>query len=122
MVLGMTVVLSSCKKDDSPPPPPPYVPSFSATSMSQGTDIVFGITCVSDDFTYTKLVVTAPTAEQLQYAGTGAIVLRGEVVTVPDVFNKLSGNWTFAITGTISGGTNAGVGFTSTTSVNVSAK
>lgn len=123
ILLSMTMIYGSCNKNDDPDPTPaPYVPGFSATSMASGTDIIFGITCTTDDFTYTKMVVTAPTAEQIQYAGTGAIVLRGETVTVPDVFNRLSGTWNFAITGTISGGTNAGVGFTATTSVNVSAK
>ncbi|MFK5855438.1 MAG: hypothetical protein QM503_04850 [Bacteroidota bacterium] len=124
ILLSMVVVFGSCKKDDDDPEPEPvaYVPSFSATSIGQGTDIIFGVTCVTDDFTYTKLVVTAPTSEQMTYAGTGAIVLRGEVVTVPDVFNRLSGTWTFTTTGTISGGTNAGVGFVASTTVNVSAK
>ncbi len=123
LLLSMTFVYGGCNKDEDPTPTPtPYTPSFSATSIGSGTDIIFGITCITDDFTYTKLVVTAPTSETIQYAGTGAIVLRGETVTVPDVFNRLSGNWMFSITGTISGGTNAGVGFTATTSVNVSAK
>ena len=124
VLLSMTMVYGSCNKDDDDPEPTPtaYTPAFSATSISAGTDIMFGITCVTDDFTYTKLVVTAPTSETIQYAGTGAIVLRGETVTVPDLFNRLSGVWTFTVTGTISGGTNAGVGFTASTTVNVSAK
>ncbi len=119
----MTMIYGSCSKSSDPEPPPaPYVPSFSATSIAQDTDILFGVTCVTDDFTYTKLVVKVPTSESFTYTGTGAIVLKGEVVAVPDVFNRLSGTWTFTVTGTISGGTNAGTGFVTSTTLNVSAK
>ncbi len=118
----MTMVYGSCnEKDDPEPPPPAYVPTFKATSLASGIDIIFGVICTTDNFTFTKLVVTAPTTEQDTYVGTGAIVLSGETVPT-DVYPRLSGTWTFTITGTISGGTNAGTGFVTSTTVNVSAK
>ena len=122
ILLSMTMVYGSCNGNDDPEPEPDaYVPSFTATSMSSGLDIIFGVICVSDNFTYTKLVVRAPTSAQDTYVGTGAIVLSGETVFT-DVYPRLSGAWTFTITGTISGGTNAGTGFVTSTTVNVSAK
>lgn len=123
ILLSMTMVYSDCSgsKDDPEPEPVAYVPSFTVTSMASGLDIIFGVICTTDNFTYTKLVVTAPTTEQDTYVGTGAIVLSGETVAT-DVYPRLSGTWTFTVTGTISGGTNAGVGFVTAATVNVSAK
>ncbi len=125
MLLGMTIVLGSCKKEESTPDPTPapYVPSFNVISQNSGTGLIgFAIICATDDFTFTKLIVTAPTTEEFTYPGAGGIVVKGQQTPVPNIFNRISGTWTFQITGTISGGTNAGVGFTATTSASVSAK
>lgn len=123
LFLSMTLIYGSCEKDEDPEPAPvAYVPSFSVISQPGGDQLAFAVICATDDFTFTKLIVTAPTTEQFTYPGGGGIVVRGQQTVIPDIFNRISGTWSFQITGTISGGTNAGVGFNATTSMSVSAK
>jgi len=123
MLVSVSMVFMSCVKEDDPAPTPSaYVPTFNATSQADGTNIVFAIICITDNFTFTRLDIIAPTGASDQYVGTGQIVLQNSLEVIDTRYPRLSGNWTFKITGTVSGGANAGVGFISTATVNVSAK
>lgn len=128
ILLSMTMVYGSCNKDDDPAPPPPaYTPNFSATYYSQdvgGTDYLdFYITCTSDDWEMIKVKVVGPGGSlNEEYAGSGAIQLKGEPFTFPNYFLKLGGSWNFSITGNIKSGEHVGESFVVSTSLNISGK
>ncbi len=118
------IALPSCKKEKEPEPPPAaYVPVFQATSISfTGSDIDFAITCVTDDVEIIKVEVKYPGGLGNDVFTGPLLLIRNEPFTFPVVFPRLSGTWTFVMTGTIRTGTNIGTSFTATATVQVSGK
>lgn len=123
-VVSMTMIYGSCNKSDDTPEPTAYTPIFSATSISGnvgGVDAIeFAVVCTSDDVNITKIVVRAPDGNSYTY--TGGLFVQNQQMIIPDTFVKLSGTWSFTITGSVSGGTHNAEGFSASASVSVSAK
>ncbi len=123
-LVSVTMIYGSCNKTDDPVAPAPYLPGFNATSISGnvgGVEVIeFAIVCTTDDVNITKIEVHAPDGSTYTY--TGGLFVRNQQMIIPDTFVKLSGNWTFAITGSVSGGTHNAEGFNASAAVSVSAK
>lgn len=124
-LVSVTMIYGSCNKDSDPEPTPTaYAPIFSATSISGnvgGVEVIeFAVVCTSDDVNITKIVVRAPDGNTDTY--TGGMFVQNQKMIIPATFVKLSGTWSFTITGSVSGGTHNGEGFTGSASVSVSAK
>jgi hypothetical protein len=100
-----------------------YVPTFSSTSMAiDATTIDFYITCTSDDYDLVKVDVIYPGGLGTEtYTGPLNMTMNSPI-TFPNYFTRMSGTWTFKITGTISSGTHIGTSFLATTTVSVSGK
>jgi|APDOM4702015191_1054821.scaffolds.fasta_scaffold319640_1 hypothetical protein len=119
------ITATSCKKDEADPvtPPAAYVPVFSATSLAiDASTIDFYITCVTDDYELVKVEVIYPGGLGSETFTGPLMIVKGSPITFPNYFTRMSGNWTFRITGTIKSGTNTGTSFVATTSVSVSGK
>ncbi|PLX02623.1 MAG: hypothetical protein C0595_10165 [Marinilabiliales bacterium] len=123
-VVSMTMIYGSCNKDDEKVEPTAYVPSFNATSISGnvgGVEVIeFAVVCTSNDVNVTKIVVRAPDGNSYTY--TGGLFVQNQQMIIPDTFVKLSGTWSFTISGSVSGGTHNAEGFDASASVSVSAK
>jgi hypothetical protein len=108
MILSMSLLflfsmlaLPSCKKEkEEVIIVPAYVPVFSATSITlTGADIDFAITCVTDDVEIIKVEVKFP-------GGLGNEIFQGPLQMIkdqpfffPNPFVRISGTWTFIMTG-----------------------
>jgi len=104
---------------------PPYIPVFSPTYLivNQGNlDFLdFYITCVTDDWEMTKIIVSYPAGLGSEtYTGNGHITPAGSPFTFSNYFLKLGGTWTFTISGNIKSGVHLNQSFTSICSVVVS--
>ena len=124
LFLFSMLALPSCKKEkEEVIIPPAYVPVFSATSVTlTGADIDFAITCITDDVEIIKVEVKYP-------GGLGNDIFQGPLQMIkdqpfffPSPFPRLSGTWTFIMTGTIRSGTHVGKSFTAQATVQVSGK
>ncbi len=128
MFLAVVFTTSSCKKDDPDPEPEPtptdYRPRFTATSYTEFDAIAFYIVCSSDDYELIKVEVKSPGGLQdLTAGGGGSLILKGDPIEFnPPWFLRLSGTWTFIVTGTIKSGDHIGQSFTESCSVSVSGK
>jgi hypothetical protein len=100
-----------------------YVPTFSSTSIAiDATTIDFYITCTSDDYDLVKVDVIYPGGLGTEtYTGPLNMTMNSPI-TFPNFFTRMSGTWTFKITGTVSSGTHIGTSFVATTTVTVSGK
>lgn len=122
--VSMTMIYGSCNKSDDSVEPTAYTPGFNATSISGnvgGVEVIeFAVVCTTDDVNITKIVVRAPDGNSYTY--TGGLFVQNQQMIIPDTFVKLSGSWSFTITGSVSGGTHNAEGFNASVSVSVSAK
>ncbi len=125
ILMFFLIAATSCKKEPAAPdvPPAAYVPAFSATSIAiDATTIDFYITCITDDYNLVKVEVIYPGGLGTDTFQGPLNLIKGAPITFPNYFTRMSGTWTFRVTGTISSGTNIGTSFVSSTSVSVSGK
>lgn len=100
-----------------------YIPVFSSTSIAiDATTIDFYITCTSDDYNLVKVDVVYPGGLGTETYTGPLYMTMNSPITFPNYFTRMSGTWTFKITGTISSGTHIGTSFVATTTVIVSGK
>lgn len=105
----------------------PYIPVFSPTYLivnQGGTEYLdFYITCVTDDWEMTKIVVSYPGGLGSEtYVGSGQIITAGSPFTFSNYFVKLTGTWTFTITGNIKSGVHVNESFTAICTLTLSGK
>ena len=133
LLMSTAMVFSSCKKDEDPPPAPPpvdpcenYLPNFSPTYLviaGQVEYLDFYITCTTDDWEMIKVIVASPGGLITEtFTGNGMIMTQNAPFGFSNIFIKLGGTWTFAITGNIKSGDCVNKSFTVTTSILVSGK
>ncbi len=125
LFLFSMLTLPSCKKEKEEPAPIPaaYVPVFSATSITlTGADIDFAITCITDDVEIIKVEVKFP-------GGLGNEIFQGPLQLIkdqpfffPNPFPRMSGTWTFVMTGTVRSGANVNASFVAQATLQVSGK
>ncbi len=127
IAVSFTMIYGECNsKDDPEPEPVAYTPGFVATSISGqvgGVDVIeFSIRCTTDDVELVRIDVRAPDGSSGTYTGNGNIWLQNEAMLIPDTFIKMSGTYTFTMSGTLKSGSHNGEGFTASASVSVSGK
>ncbi len=128
VTVSLSMIYGSCNKDDDDPAPvpTPYSPGFDVSSISGivgGIEAIeFAIRCTTDDVELVRIDVRAPDGSSGTYTGGGDIWLKDEMMYIPDTFPKVSGTWSFTISGTIKSGSHNGEGYSVSKSVPVGAK